>query len=264
MQFAVIGNPISHSLSPLLHNSAFKVLGVEAYYGRILLENEEQFRTHLNSFALNGANITIPFKEVAYSMCDEVFGIAKRMGATNTLIFKENKIYGYNTDALGFYQCIEKENFKSALVIGAGGSARAIVAILEEKEIETTLINRSKLRLENFKDFKIQTATFKDFNVQKSFDIIINTTPSSLTTHTLPLEENCLKDVFQGAKMAFDLVYGVDSPFLNLAKACNLKIEDGKNMLINQAILAFEIFMQSFNKTFNTQILKATMQSTLS
>ncbi|PZT47606.1 shikimate dehydrogenase [Helicobacter valdiviensis] len=263
MQFAVIGNPISHSLSPLLHNNAFKALKIPAYYGRILFNDEEHFRTHLNSYALNGANITIPFKEVAYSICDSVFGIAKKIGATNTLVFKEDKIYGYNTDALGFYQCIEKENFKTALVIGAGGSARAIVAILEEKGFEVTLINRSKQRLQNFQDFKIQTSTFEDFKPKHSFDIIINTTPSTLTSHTLPLEENRLIDIFQNAKMAFDLVYGIDSPFLNLAKTHHLKTEDGKNMLIYQAILAFEIFMQSFNKTIDTKILKTTMQTTL-
>ena len=128
MQFAVVGNPIHHSLSPLLHNYAFEILGINAFYGRYCLSEEKDFR-FLETLGLKGANITIPFKEIAFNSCDETFGIAKKIGAVNTIVFDNNKILGYNTDAMGFYECIASFQFKNALILGAGGSARALACI---------------------------------------------------------------------------------------------------------------------------------------
>lgn len=125
MQFAVIGNPIAHSSSPLLHNSAFRALGICGSYSRYLLESNQVFST-IKDLHLKGANITVPYKEIAFGFCNEVFGIAQKIGAVNTLVFEGNRVLGYNTDALGFYQCIESLNFKNALIIGAGGSAKAL------------------------------------------------------------------------------------------------------------------------------------------
>lgn len=86
----------------------------------------------------------MPFKEIAFKSCNEVFGIAQEIGAVNTLVFEKEKILGYNTDALGFYQCIESLNPKNTLIIGAGGSAKALACILKAKGISTTILNRSQ------------------------------------------------------------------------------------------------------------------------
>lgn len=260
MQFAVIGNPIAHSLSPILHNYAFSTLGIPAFYGRYLLSNHQSFY-HLRSLHLSGANITVPFKEVAFNSCDATFGIAKHIGAVNTIVFENGKMLGYNTDALGFYRCIESLAPKNALIIGAGGSAKAVAHILRQEGIPPTLINRSKERLENFKDFTC--ATFEEFSPKDAYDIIINTTPAGLTSNTLPLEQEKLSLLLTNAHLAFDLVYGHQTPFLTLAKSLNIATLDGKSMLIQQAILAFEIFMHSKHIVFDSKILCQSMQDIL-
>ena len=259
MQFAVVGNPITHSLSPLLHNSAFKALKIQGFYGRYCLENPENFSI-LKSLDLKGANVTIPYKEVAYQACDEVFGIANEIQAVNTLVFKKDKILGYNTDAEGFFQCITHYPLKSALIIGAGGSAKALACILKQNQIITTIINRSPNRLVNFKEF--ECFCFDDFKPKK-YDIIINTTPAGLTQNTLPLEESKLKALLLESQLAFDLVYGTITPFLALAKTLNIPAFDGKSMLINQAILAFEIFMNALQIAFDQNLLTQTMQKAI-
>lgn len=257
MQFAVIGNPIAHSLSPILHNNAFKALKIPAFYGRYLLE--DSFYS-LRSLHLKGANITVPFKEIAFQSCDEVFGIAKTIKAVNTIVFKSGKMLGYNTDALGFFECL---NFapKNALIIGAGGSAKAVAYILKEKNIATHIINRSKDRLKDFGNFF--SATFSDFTPIDSYDLVVNTTPAGLTSQDLPLDVTILTSLLKNAKLAFDLVYGKETPFINLAKSLKIPYLDGKNMLINQAILAFIIFMEAQNITIDTEKLRQSMQSIL-
>lgn len=262
MQFAVIGNPIHHSLSPILHNSAFKALKIFGFYGRYLLESHQAFSS-LKDLHLKGANITVPYKEIAFKSCDEAFGIAREIGAVNTLIFEDEKVLGYNTDALGFYQCIEPFHLNNALIIGAGGSAKAVACILREKGISTTIINRSKERLENFTQAGFKTATFGGFVPQEKYEIVINTTPAGLTSDSLPLDCAVLTSLLRPAKLAFDLVYGIETPFLKLAKSLNIPQSDGKQMLINQAILAFEIFMESQKITIDKAILRQSMQNTL-
>ncbi|TLD81241.1 shikimate dehydrogenase [Helicobacter sp. MIT 11-5569] len=257
MQFAVIGNPISHSLSPILHNHAFKTLEILGFYGRYLLDKNQSFY-HLRSLHLKGANITVPFKEIAFNSCDEVFGIAREIGAVNTIVFTGSKMLGYNTDALGFYLCIEKLAPKNALIIGAGGSAKAVACILKEKGIPPTIINRSKERLKDFSNF--ECATFEAFKPKTTYDLIINTTPAGLTSDTLPIAEALLAPLLQEAKFAFDLIYGKQTPFLSLAQSLKIPNTDGKQMLIHQAILAFEIFMESQNISFDTKKLHQSMQ----
>lgn len=260
MQFAVIGNPIHHSLSPILHNSAYKTLGIKGFYGRYLLEQKQAFSI-LKDLHLKGANITVPFKEIAFQSCDEVFGVAREIGAVNTIVFDKGKMLGYNTDALGFYQCVESLNPKNALIIGAGGSAKAIACILNTKKIPPTIINRSAARLEAFKSF--ECATSENFTPKIPYDLIINTTPAGLTDSSLPMDSAVLTSLLKASKFAFDLVYGKQTPFLNLAKSLNIAHSDGKQMLINQAILAFEIFMESQNISVDKTILRQSMQTAL-
>ncbi len=257
MQFAVVGNPINHSLSPLLHNYAFEVLGINAFYGRYCLDKEKDFR-FLQTLGLKGANITIPFKEIAFSSCDETFGIAKKIQAVNTIVFCNNKIFGYNTDAMGFYECIASFKFKNTLILGAGGSAKALACILQEKNIDTTILNRSSERLTSFRGF--ETYTFDSFKPKKAYDLIINATPSGLE-NSFPIHKEQLIEILKQAQLAFDLVYGRETPFLQLAQSSKILIQDGKDMLVYQAILAFEIFMQSQGVVFDKNLLREAMKN---
>ena len=255
MQFAVVGNPISHSCSPLLHNSAFIDLGIRGAYGRYLLDESKNFSA-LKELGLNGANITIPFKEVAFNNCDFVHGIAQKIGVVNTIIFKDSKLHGYNTDADGFFMSLDNE-VKSALIIGAGGSSKALAHILKDNNIKITIINRSKYKLESFIKSGFESYVFEDY-IHTPHDAIINTTPSSLNK-ILPMDKSSLQKIFESAKIAYDLLYGIESPFLRLAHTMRLKTKDGKEMLVNQAILAFEIFMDRFCVKYDKKALRDSM-----
>ena len=274
--YAVFGNPIQHSKSPYLHNTAFYNLGIDARYVRILLDlntNAEDFREQFFEYGLSGANITIPFKEIALKACDEVSEIAQKIGAINTIVRRGERLFGYNTDAMGFYRNIADYRVKTALVIGAGGSAKAIAFILQERGIGVSVINRSENRLEFFRQNGFKSATFGEFSAnlkgesgvkqarnfsanlggESQYDLIVNATSSSINGE-LPLDRAILAGLFSGAKIAFDLMYGKKCPFLELAKKCGgirgkkrgirtIQTIDGANMLRYQAIEAQSLFL---------------------
>lgn len=275
--YAVFGNPIAHSKSPYLHNFTFEKLGIDARYVRYKLEDVSKFRDLFFELGLSGANITVPFKEILFESCDEVVGIAQKIGAINTIVRRDGKLFGYNTDALGFYRNIEHDNVKTALIIGAGGSARAIAMILQECGINVSVINRSEKRLEFFRkngfkcaEFEVFCEIFERESITNSvgnskYDLIINATSSSINNE-LPLDSTILVELFDGAKIVFDLMYDKKCPFLELAKKyngrnCNTKkhkirVVDGANMLLYQAISASSIFL---NKSY--KIIEKAMSS---
>lgn len=243
--FAVFGNPISHSKSPLLHNYVFYKLGIEARYTRYLLEKSHNFRDLFFSLGLSGANITLPYKEILFEYCDEIRGIANNIGAINTIVKKDSKLIGYNTDANGFFKNIEYERIKNALILGAGGSARAIACILREHNITPLIANRSPSKLQFFKQNGFEVCLYDDtLALSQSFDIIINATSSSINGE-LPLEESLLHLLFSHATIAFDLMYGKECKFLTLAQNHNLKTYDGAKMLLYQAITASSLFLDT-------------------
>lgn len=247
--FAVFGNPISHSKSPILHNYVLYKLGIDARYIRYLLESLDNFRDLFFSMGLSGANITLPYKESLIKSCDEVRGIANEIGAINTIVREDSKLIGYNTDAIGFYKNIENENIKNALILGAGGSARAIAFILKEHNIDVSIVNRSAKNLDFFKQNGFQTFLNKEvLSLDKNIDIVINATSSSIN-NALPLEQTTLENIFSGTKIAFDLMYGKECEFLSLAKRQNLKTIDGEKMLLYQAIAALALFIKIDEKT---------------
>ena len=102
-RFAVFGNPIAHSLSPLLHNYAIKFLELDAYYGRVLLQHGEELRAKFETLGLTGANVTVPFKLDAFKACDVLSEAAQKIGSVNTLVLKSGALHGFNTDAQGFF-----------------------------------------------------------------------------------------------------------------------------------------------------------------
>lgn len=244
-QFCVFGNPISHSKSPLIHNSVFstfaKDIGFLGFYGRYLLQDGKKLRKSFFELGLSGANITVPFKEEAYLQSDETRGIARKIKSVNTLLLQDDKLIGYNTDAEGFYATIASYGFGSALILGAGGSAKAIAHILREKGLEVSIINRSKERLDTFIKEGFDCFLIQDF-VPKIFDIVINATPAGLKDNNLPLAEEILKPLLKRSKMAYDLIYGIQTPFLRLAQSMGILSQDGKEMLLEQGVLASELF----------------------
>ncbi len=236
--FLIFGNPVSHSKSPIMHNYFFKKNNINKCYGRYKLENGEKIIEIFKKLNLKGANVTVPHKELAYKLCDEVRGIAKEIGAVNTLIKKNNKVIGYNTDAPGFLEAIKEFDYKNVLIIGAGGTAKAISLVLPEAHI----LNRSENRLKYFKLKNKNTYTWETFN-KFDFDLIINTTSAGLNDDNLPAPKVILEKLFKNAKYAVDVIYGKETPFLKLAKKYNLETKTGLDMLVYQGVLAMELFL---------------------
>lgn len=242
--FAIFGNPVSHSKSPLMHNLAFQNLGIDACYGRYLLEDGEKLRDEFFSLGLKGINITVPHKEYAYRACDQLDDFALKVGAVNTIMEKDGKLHGYNTDAPGFLKAIAEFEAKKVLFLGAGGTARSTSAILRDEGYEVTLVNRSAPRLEKFIEDGFETYTFDDL-VPSSYDLIVNMTSAGLKDDLLPAPLEILETVVSSAKACIDVIYGKETAFLRLAKSCKKPVKDGSDMLLYQGVIAFEHFTEN-------------------
>ncbi len=255
--FAIFGNPVSHSKSPLMHNLSFQGLKFDGCYARYLLEEGSRLKETFFSLGLKGINITVPHKEYAYAACDVLDPFAQKVGAVNTIVEKEGKLYGYNTDAPGFLKAIsEFENVKTVLFLGAGGTAKSTSIILKEAGYEVTILNRSGDRLTYFKENGFETYTFEDFE-PKPYDLVINMTSAGLEDDALPAPSDILEKVIPTAKACVDVIYGKKTPFLKLAEKYKKPTKDGSDMLLYQGIIAFEYFT---DHTFSFEEIKPYMQ----
>ena len=249
--FAIFGNPVEHSKSPQMHNAGFKNLEYNGEYIKNLLEDGESIKEVFLEKGYEGANITVPHKEVAFRNADEVRGLANEIKAVNTYINENGKVIAYNTDAPGFLYAIESfGEIKKVLLLGAGGTAKAIALALQQSNIEVTVLNRSEGKLAFFKEHNIPATTWDKFNI-KDYDLIVNSTSAGLKDENLPCPKEVLNEVFKNAKFAFDCVYGKITPFLKLARKNNLGTKDGEDMLLYQGVLAFEYFTKE-NATEST------------
>ena len=241
--FAIYGNPVAHSKSPLIHNSAFMALGLDdAVYTRVRLDSGEGLVAHFRSVGLSGANVTVPFKEDAYAQCDEVRGLANEIQAVNTLVLEGEKVVGYNTDGEGFMASLKEfEGINKALILGAGGTAKAVAIAMKHAGIECHVLNRSDKRLAFFKENGIDTSTW-DHCDACGFDLVVNTTSAGLEDDELPAPADLLNRVLSGARYAYDVIYNKETPFLNFAMKHGLIMKDGKDMLVCQAVYAFMKF----------------------
>ena len=253
--FAVIGNPIHHSLSPQIHAIFAKEVGLLIDYEAVLspLDQFKQTVQTLITRKLTGANVTLPFKKEAYELVSKHSNHAKIAEAVNTLEFKEGKIIGHNTDGIGLVRDLEQnlrvdlEGMKT-LIIGAGGAAEgAIYSMLEKKPSELTLTNRT-IEKSNAIQNKMQ-AYAQSFDVNLNvieiaklphqyFDVIINATSVSLNDANL----NIVDRVFHEGSLAYDMMYGKETNFIKQAKSQASQTSDGLGMLVEQAAEAFYIW----------------------
>ena len=249
---AVLGNPISHSKSPRMHNYWLKQNELNGYYIPIkveLADFEQTIRT-LMKMGFSGVNVTIPHKLLALNIADESSSIAQYIGAANTLTFtKENKIYADNTDAYGFINNIKSKypnwNPKKgvSVVLGAGGASRAVIAaLLSEGSKQIMVLNRTIEKAEVLKkdyDNKITIESWKNINeVLASSKNIINTTSLGMNDETfIPINPEAIPK----KSLVSDLVYTpLETNLLKIAKNRGSKTVDGLGMLIHQGVPGFE------------------------
>ncbi len=242
--FAIFGNPVSHSKSPLMHNRVFEKLHYPACYTRILLEDGKQLKERFFSLSLQGANITVPHKEAAFQACDEVRGFAKKVGVVNTIVEENGRLIGYNTDADGFLYAIRDfSDIHKVLVLGAGGTARALVQRFLDEKMSVTILNRSKDRLKEFETLgSVECSTWDDFKLKHPFDLVVNTTSAGLQDASLPAPKEIISSILDATRYAADAIYGKQTPFLQEAKKRNIPYIDGLDMLLGQGVLANELF----------------------
>ena len=250
-RFAVIGNPINHSLSPMIHNEFSNEFNIEISYEKMLSPIGE-FSLTAEKFIQNGGsgfNITLPFKIDAYSFSEELTSNAKAAGAVNTIKIENNVIFGENTDGTGLVNDLEKnlnQNLtgKEILIIGAGGATQGILKpILEKKPEKILLANRTKnksLKLANdFSKFGKVCGFGLDQIKSKPVDIVINATSASIDGE-IP---NLPGSLCEGA-LCYDLMYGIETPFMKWANDNSAKmVSDGLGMLVEQAALSFDFWL---------------------
>ncbi len=252
-EYGVMGNPIGHSKSPLIHAAFAKQTRQRIKYEAILVDlgGFSQAVGNFHATGGKGVNVTVPFKQEAWRLADDLSERAKLAGAVNTLIFGENShIYGDNTDGLGLLQDLQKNHGveltgKRILMLGAGGAARGVcLPLLEAKPKSLTIANRTIDRAvelaELFNPYgNIRACSYQEL-AGEQFDLIINATSASLQGELPPLADNLLAE----GSTCYDMMYGNEpTPFLQWAtqQGCKTTI-DGLGMLIEQAAESFALW----------------------
>ena len=247
-KFTVIGNPVGHSLSPFIHKEFAKQQGINIQYKMIEPESEGHFETHTQSFFSKkgyGANITIPFKELAFDFANDHDSSAIECQCANTLISKDGKIKAYNTDGEGFIKDLKNKNIniidKKILILGAGGSASSIINSLSKINInQIDILSRTQQRVDRLIDKYRASSNVSNYKENSEYDLIINTTPISLSNS----EINFPSSIFNSSSISYDLFYSkTTTSFQNWSKNNNaIETYNGIGMLIEQAALSYNIW----------------------
>ncbi|MFN4132581.1 MAG: shikimate dehydrogenase [Caldimicrobium sp.] len=243
--FGIIGDPVSHSLSPVMHNAAFRELGIKAVYGAFLVKSENlaQAVQGLKALNISGISVTIPHKEAILPLLDEVDETALEIGAVNTVVNYEGYLKGFNTDWIGVLKAFEEKGInlkgKKIVILGAGGASRAIIyAVKKAGAKEILLYNRTFHKAEKLAQYFGIIAYPWDKINQAEGDIIIQATSVGLKSHISPIPEEIIKRF----KVAMDIVYlPLKTKFLSLAEGYALTI-DGLRMLLYQGVEQFKLF----------------------
>jgi len=249
-QYRVFGNPIKHSRSPFIHQSFAKATKQELNYQTQLAE-PDGFSSAIAEFIVQGgkgANVTVPFKEQALEISDELSDRARLAGAVNTLSFENGKIYGDNTDGEGLVQDllrnhVQLENSR-ILLLGAGGAAKGVILpLLAQNPVSIVIANRTtskaEVLIEQFNDRKLNACGFEQAS-GAIFDVIINATSASLSGKIPTISTSIITE----NTVCYDMVYSKDlTPFLGWAKAQGAaKVIDGIGMLVGQSAESFNIW----------------------
>ena len=253
--YAVVGNPVAHSMSPVIHAEFARQSGQDIDYIR-LLAPLDGFAACIADFRARGGkgvNVTLPFKHEAWNLVTTHAGYALNAGAVNTIDFRGGKIVGYNTDGIGLVRDL-KENLRCAiqdkrvLLLGAGGATYGVMEpLLRERPEQLVVANRTVQKavalaahfekLRNFSRNGILVKPYQELRESK-FDIVINATSAGLSGE-MPLLPS---GIFASGALAYDMVYGKHTPFMKFAAQHGAKIADGTGMLAEQAAESFFVW----------------------
>ncbi len=240
--YGVAGDPIGHSLSPVIMNVALRRENVNAVYLALHAKTLKDLIHCVREIPLHGLSITMPYKQAIVEYLDNTDAHTSKIGACNTVVRgQDGKLYGFNTDAAGVIRPLEQRlsvDGAKVLVIGAGGAARAAVFGLKERGAEVWILNRTSAKAQKLSR-QARARTVKRPDLRKmAFDVIINATPVGMNGVDSPLKESEIK-----ARLVFDMVYDpVETPLLRMARAMGLAVIPGVEMFVHQAARQFEIW----------------------
>ena len=258
-KYLVIGNPIEHSLSPKLHNHWIKNNNINAIYEKQKLNKDdiESVILKVREKKIQGINVTVPFKKIVIPFLDQLSSEAENTQSVNTIYLNNNKVFGHNTDIVGFELSIKYLGFniknKKILVLGAGGVVPSIIFALNKMQASEIIItNRTKENAEKLKDL-FDYIKIVDWGYVPEFDLIINATSLGLNEND---EINLDFSKVGQNKLFYDVIYNPhETNFLKIGKKLGNKIENGKSMFIYQASAAFKLW-HGVNPELNNETLK--------
>ncbi|WP_154715649.1 shikimate dehydrogenase [Sterolibacterium denitrificans] len=249
-RYAVIGHPVAHSKSPQIHRRFAAQTGQDLHYDA-LLAPLDGFAETVRGFIADGGcglNVTVPFKEEAYRLVTRLTDRARAAGAVNTLSFRHGEILGDNTDGAGIVRDIrvnlaQEIAGRRVLLLGAGGAARgSVLPLLQEAPACLVIANRTAARARTLAEAlaahgKLRGCGFAELSGQ-SFDIVINATSAGLSDAAPEIPDG----VFAPDCLAYDMLYGRETPFMAQARRAGARVSDGLGMLVEQAAEAFLVW----------------------
>ena len=248
-RYAVFGHPIAHSKSPQIHAAFARQTGQDLSYEAILAPLDG-FAASVAEFIAaggRGGNVTVPFKEEAYQLAQRLSPRAERAGAVNTLKFDADGILGDNTDGAGLVADLTRNlhcalTGKRILLLGAGGAARGVIEpLLDQQPAALVIANRTVSRAQELAELfghGVRACGFDAAETKTPFDVVINATAASLAGELPPLSPQG----FTPHTLAYDMMYGRDTPFLSFARTHGAATADGLGMLVEQAAEAFYLW----------------------
>ncbi len=243
--YCIFGHPVAHSLSPQMHNAAFKFLDKNAVYLAFDITSIQDALLAIKTLNIQGASVTVPHKKAVMPFLDFIDPVAASIGAVNTIVNRDGRLEGYNTDWIGAVTALEaftKLEGKNCVVLGAGGSARAVAVGLRQKGANIHIANRTAQKAQELADLVDGTHSGLD-DLGFQADVLINTTTVGMkpNDHLSPVGTEAL----QGVDVVMDIVYApLITRLLDDAKRQGCRIVNGLAMLVHQAVAQQEIWAQ--------------------
>jgi len=242
--YGIVGSRLAHTLSPEMHNAAFKVIGMNAVYKVFETKNLKESLRNMVSAGIKGLSVTIPYKTEVIPLLDEIDKEALRLGSVNTIVNSSGRLIGFNTDAQGFLASLGPDginSYKNSLIIGAGGAARAVAFSLIDNGISVTITNRSEARgWALAMELGCYFLPLKDLRECKA-DLLVNTTPVGMwpDVDICPIPQQLLrKDM-----TVIDVIYNpLETRLLSIAGARGCRTIRGITMFVYQGVLQFRLW----------------------
>lgn len=242
----LIGDPVEHSLSPLIHNAGYQALGINYAYVSFRVKDIKQTIEGIRGLGIRGASVTIPHKTSAIKHLDRLDPLAEKIGAVNTIVNDDGALTGYNTDGDGALQALEEVTSlkgKKAVLIGSGGAASAIAVGLKAKGVKLVVLNRTEAKARELAK-KVNASGFGSLNRLSEIapaDILINATPLGMWPETG--QSTIPRELLHNKLTVFDIVYNPrETRLLAEARERGCAVVYGDRMFLYQAVKQFELF----------------------